>query len=406
MLLLDRNIDVSTLLRHTSTYNALVHDILGMKLNRVSVVKSEGGQSETRVYDIDVKDAFWQQNAPLPFPTVAESVDAALNKYKADMQQVTRQGGGIAQLQTVDDLSNASSSLTADELKVAISVLPELTERKRIIDSHLQMSTSLLEQIKARDLGNIFHLEQDAAEQPRSKIIEALRAKEGTPVDKMRLFLVFYFAQEQVSKEDMAVYEVCLREAGCDMAALEYCKKIKALQKMSQRTVQTSQSAAARGDFLQTFGSKISGGVLGNMLSSVKNLLPESADTPLTKLVEAAIENATGAATGAASAIRSTLAGGSTPKEELFTSFDPKLRGDKASGRGGGLSPTAASSGPQRSAFNHLIVFIVGGSNYTEYNHVEEWMRKRQLRMGVTFGSTELLTGEEFLNQLSRLYHS
>lgn len=74
--------------------------------------------------------------------------------------------------------------MTADELKVAISVLPELTERKRIIDCHLQMSTSLLEQIKARELGNIFHLGQDAAEQSRSKMTEALRSKEGTPADR------------------------------------------------------------------------------------------------------------------------------------------------------------------------------------------------------------------------------
>lgn len=404
ILLLDRNFDVSTLLRHTSTYNALVHDILGMSLNRVSVVKAEGGHSETKVYDIDVKDTFWQQNASLPFPTVAENVDAALNKYKADMQQVTRQGGSIANLHNVADLNNASSTMTADELKVAISVLPELTERKRIIDCHLQMSTSLLEQIKARELGNIFHLEQDAAEQSRSKMTEALRSKEGTPADKMRLFLVFYFSQESISKEDMSVYEMCLKDAGCDLSALEYCRKLKSLQKMSQRAIQTSQTTAAKSDFLQSFGNKFSGGVLGNMLSSVKNLLPESADTPLTKLVEAAIESATGASTGAASAIRSTLTSSSTPKEDLFISFDPKARPDRSGGRGA-VSPSASSSGPQRSAFNHLIVFIVGGSNYTEYNHVEEWIRKKQLRMSVTVGSTELLTGEEFLNQLSQLYH-
>lgn len=420
LVLLDRTFDVATLLRHTSTYNALVHDVLGMRLNRVTVAKGSsgggggGGGEESKTFDIDAKDSFWQQNAALPFPNVAENVDAALSAYKADMQQVTR---NHASLQHVDDLGTAGSSLmTADELKVAISVLPELTERKRIIDSHLQMSTALLEQIKRRNLGNLFHLEQAIAEQSPAKIVEILRSAEGTPADKMRLFLVYYLTLDEVRREDLAVFETHLREAGCDLGALEYCKRIKSFQKMSSRAGQASTGtgagsaagAASKGgaptDFLQSFGSKLTGGVLGNVLSSVKNLLPETADTPVTKFVEMAIEAATGAATGTASALRSTLGGGGTPKEELFTAFDPKVPLRPA--RGGGASGAATTpSAPQRSAYNHLMVFVVGGSNYTEFNHVEEWMRKRpQLKMNLTFGTTELLTGEEFLHQLSKLH--
>lgn len=399
MLLLDRNFDVSTLLRHTSTYNALVHDILGMKFNRVTVVRNEGGQPEAKVFDIDVKDTFWQQNSSLPFPNVAENVDTALNSYKADRQQLMRENHGL-NLDDPEELSNAGAYMSAEDLKVAISVLPEMQERKRIIDSHLQMSTALLEQIKQRDLGNLFHLEQEAAEINKSKIIEALRAKDGSSTDKMRLFLVYFFAQDEVSKEDLVLFETCLREAGCDLNALDYCKKIKAFQRMTARATQQTTSTAPKsgGDFLQSFGSKFSGGVLGNMLSSVKNLLPESADTPLTKLVDAAIEAATGAATGTASALRNTLTGATTPKEDLFAVFDPK------SGRDRGRVAQAGSV--QRSAFNNLIVFVIGGSNYSEYNHVEEFLKKKQLKLNLTFGSTELLSGEEFLTQLAKLHRA
>ena len=395
LLLVDRAFDVATMFRHTSTYNALVHDVLGMKLNRVTVMK--GGES--KIYDIDSKDVFWQQNSSLPFPNVAENVDSALNQYKSDMQQVTRNAGG-SNIQNVDDLGSASGMMTADELKMAISVLPELTERKRTIDSHLQISTALLEEIKNRDLGNLFHMEQELSELSKQQIVEALRAKEGTPNDKLRFFLVYYLTAQEVSKEDMSMYEVILKELRCDLKPLEYCKKVKAFQKMSQRSGQSMETGQATSkptgtsDFFQSFGTKLSGGVLGNMLSSVKNLLPESADTPLTKLVEAAIESATGAASGTASALRS-LAGGSTPKDEIFTSFDPKA----------GRAPrtTQSTNAPQRTAFNHLIVFVVGGSNYSEYNHVEEWMKKRQIKMSTTFGSTDLLTGNEFLSILANI---
>lgn len=263
--------------------------------------------------------------------------------------------------------------MTADDLKVAISVLPELTERKRIIDNNLQLSTALLEEIKKRNLGDFFRIEQDAAEQTRAKILQAIRSVEGSPADKMRLFLVFFLGQEDVPKEEMGAYEAALRDAGCDLAALEYCKKAKSFLRMTARST-LAVSTASKGsttDFLQSFGSRFSGGVLGNMLSSVKNLLPESADTPITKLVDAVVEVATGASLGTASAIRSTLTGSaSSSKEDLFTVFDPKA--SRSSGPERSRTPVSST---QRSAFNHLIVFVVGGSNYAEYNHVEEFVK-------------------------------
>lgn len=107
LLLLDRTHDLGSPLRHTSTYNALVHDILGMRLNRVAIPEpsSPGG---TRTYDIDMRDSFWRANANQPFPTVAENVDVALTAYRADMQQVTRGGSMTAAaamtLENLDEL--------------------------------------------------------------------------------------------------------------------------------------------------------------------------------------------------------------------------------------------------------------------------------------------------------------
>jgi len=116
--------------------------------------------------------------------------------------------------------------LTAEELKIAISVLPELTERKRMIDSHLQLSTALLEEIKSRDLGNLFMLEQQITDQTKISVIEVLRKKEiGNVADKMRFFLIFYLSVSEIPKNDMIEYEAVLKEVGCDMNALEYAKK-------------------------------------------------------------------------------------------------------------------------------------------------------------------------------------
>lgn len=110
LLLLDRTHDLGSPLRHTSTYNALIHDILGMRLNRVTIPDSSfsGGGSAGKTYDIDMKDSFWRGNASQPFPTVAENVDVALSTYRTDMQRVTR-GGHVANaaamnLENLDEL--------------------------------------------------------------------------------------------------------------------------------------------------------------------------------------------------------------------------------------------------------------------------------------------------------------
>lgn len=300
--------------------------------------------------------------------------------------------------------------MTADELKTAITVLPELTERKRIIDCHLQISTALLEQIKARDLGNLFHAEQQSlGSTSPAKVVEILRGKEASPADKMRFFLVYYLAQEvEPSTSELALLEATLREAGCDMRSYEFVRRQRALQRRTAAQ-HASQIASGTGgpsqaDFLQSLGGRLTGGVLGNVLSSVKNLLPEAADTPLTKLIDGALEAALGPTGGLRSTLTGTSSspGGSGGRDDQFIVLDPRASAREREQR---------MRLPQRSAFNQLIVFIVGGSNYAEYNHVSDYLVRKHPNPGgnggskfsLTFGTTELVTAEEFLSQLARL---
>jgi len=81
------------MISHSWTYQALVNDVLGMKLNRVSVEAPEGGKLQKKSYDLDSKDFFWANNAAHPFPQVAEEIDLELNKYKQDTADITRSTG-------------------------------------------------------------------------------------------------------------------------------------------------------------------------------------------------------------------------------------------------------------------------------------------------------------------------
>jgi len=80
------------MLSHTWTYQAMAHDILGMRLNRLTVPSDTPGdpQSKPKSYVIDEHDTFWAQHAGEPFPNVAAAVHEAIEdfkKRKADMTQ-------------------------------------------------------------------------------------------------------------------------------------------------------------------------------------------------------------------------------------------------------------------------------------------------------------------------------
>jgi hypothetical protein len=88
--LVDRNFDLATPLHHTWTYQALLHDVFDLKLNRVDVTEPhvQPGTSHQlmasreTVYDLLSTDKFWKLQKGNPFPNVAESIQEELDKFK------------------------------------------------------------------------------------------------------------------------------------------------------------------------------------------------------------------------------------------------------------------------------------------------------------------------------------
>lgn len=85
LVIADRNIDLATMLHHTWTYQALIHDILDMDLNRVRMVDSNGKKKE---YDMDQSDQLWKTHKGSPFPIVAEAVNSDLEEVKANEKSI------------------------------------------------------------------------------------------------------------------------------------------------------------------------------------------------------------------------------------------------------------------------------------------------------------------------------
>lgn len=121
--------DLGVLVQHAWTYRALCHDVLDMKLNRVTINEDVDGKRLAKTYDLDSTDSFWTSHTGEAFQTVAEDVDASLNDYRAQMEQINK--SGLEDMQGDDALAESTKQLAS-----TLNQLPELQEKKKQLDMH------------------------------------------------------------------------------------------------------------------------------------------------------------------------------------------------------------------------------------------------------------------------------
>merc|ERR1712032_691508 len=332
LVLVDRAMDMATPLHHTWTYQALAHDVLPYNQNRVTMEKN-------KVYELDHKDEFWVQHRGSPFPQVAEAIQ-------------------------------------------------ELLEKKRLIDMHCSLATSVLDSIKQRRLDVFFELEEklmSATPLDRS-LMEVLTDPENvSPEDKLRLFLIFYISTPEVSDKEFKEYSDALKEAGCDLNALAYLKRWKSMAAQSSKMVETAAGGQGTTKAVSMFSNLISQSS-NFVMAGVKNLVVKKHNLPLTKIVDEIMEQKQGKV------------------NEEFKYLDPKiLRGQES-----GQVPRT------KTPFADAVVFVVGGGNYIEHQNLQDYVKTRNAAYGnnsaaigsqkrVVYGSTQLTNAAQFLGQLARL---
>ncbi|ELU01084.1 hypothetical protein CAPTEDRAFT_149404 [Capitella teleta] len=384
LVILDRNIDLATPFHHTWTYQALSHDVLQLKLNRVEIeekvqVNAPGRapveKKKVRSYDLNPTDGFWEEHKGSPFPTVAEAVQEKLDAYKAQEDEVKRLKTAMG-LEGEDDETISMVSDNTARLTSAVSSLPELLEMKRLIDMHTNVATALLEQIKARMLDLYFETEERLMSRTTldKSILDIIRDPEaGTVEDKVRLFIINLICGPPVSDAEIDQYCSVLQDAGCNLSAIQYIRRWKTYSKLPM-------SSAYSGGGTKTVGmfSKLVSTASQFAMEGVKNLVVKKHNLPVTKVLDSLMDMK------------------SSSETDDFRYFDPKL-----------LRATDSNSIPRnRSPFQEAMVFVVGGGNYIEYQNLVEYCKGKAGGANakrVIYGCTELLNASQFLKQLEKL---
>jgi len=398
MLIFDRTVDLTPPLLHTSTYQALVDDLLDHALNRVVVTAdgksagtAGGGVATKKTYDLSTHvDSFFAEYAGAPFPEAVEANErhlAAVSKREAEIR--SRPGVGTADALPVSRLmagETQGSSSGEKDLSEAIESLPDILAKKKNLEAHTSILQSVMNEVAAREVPSFFELEQTlitGSSSDRSAVLAQLQdGEKGSVQDKARLLLVAAILGEkaQYTQEfETAFTQGALalkpptEQTTIDavLAAVSFTRRLQSLQApLSQQLQATAAPASSLDSFLKT-ASSLSAGVMAKATS----LFSKFGSLYVTQVVDALSQ------------------GRNCPENDSYCSLDPRV----AAG-----APVDFKS----QTFSEIIVFMVGGGCYTEYFNLQE-LKKHKTSTGslnnIVYGCSELVSGGPFLEQLKLL---
>ena len=202
LLLLDRRDDPVTPLLNQWTYQAMVHELLGINNNRVDISSAPDLPKDIQkeVVLAPEQDAFYQQNMFLNYGELAENVKNLMDAFQAKTKQ-SKEVNTIQEMQKFVDAYPEFRKLSGDVTK-HVTLLGEIN---RLVDKHSLMEVSQVEQ----ELACTEDHSSAASE------VENLLKKSGVSLqNKLRLVLLYALRYEKESGNMIARFTEMLGAQG------------------------------------------------------------------------------------------------------------------------------------------------------------------------------------------------
>jgi len=403
LLIFDRSSDFFPILQHTSKYQALISDLLDYKLNRVTIDIPEKDASKTKkkTYDLNTQsDPFLSRFAGSPFP---EAIDA----NEKELAEVSQREKDIRSRPDVGQGAETANPLDGKgkDLSEAIESLPEILNKKMNLEAHTNILHAVMKKVAQREVPTYFELEQNILTSggrvsDRAAVLSLLRdGQKGLLSDKARLLALLAVTTDGCNKAVCEEYDAAFLQ-GCSslaaptsdngsvsshqqskdkaLAAVAFLRRLVALQSSSSRMGGMSSVATA-------------GGATNAILSTFIN----TAHSRATSLMAKAASFFTKFTPFCFTRVVDNLAEGrSCPEDETFLYLDPRGNIPASGGRG--------------EKYSDVIVFVLGGGCHSEFFNLQELLKEKGAGSGavlrnVMYGCTELLSGDDFMDQLERL---
>ncbi len=429
LVILERSSDLFPVLQHNSTYQALIGDLLDFKLNRVTVEVNDKASSsiKKKTYDLNVAtDNFFNRFAGAPFPEAVEAYEKELNEVSQKEAAIRSRPDFAKMSEEMIPGGNGSSGSggidsKSKDLSEALENLPEILHRKALLEAHTNVMQNVMKKIASREIPTFFEFEQNLLTHGSRGLDKAAAlallkdGSKGSLLDKTRLLALIAVtilssgvsgAEANMDEYDAAFTQGCQLIGGgasgdaaassggnspsssssiITPSAEEVAKALSSVQ-FIRRLLALQSSPMMRG-----FGGVGGGG--GGGLSSFLN----TATNRATSLISKAASFFTKFTPFYATRIVHSLAEGrGSPEEESFVYLDPRSR-----------DPPSASAAAS-TKYSDVIVFVIGGGSYAEYFNLQELLREKasssagSLR-SITYGCTDLVSGDEFVRQLEKL---
>ena len=338
LMLLDREVDLTGMLNHTWTYQALLHDVLALRGDHLRV--------DGKDYYIDsAGDTFFEKHAAAPFPEVA----TAVNDHVAEFKQKQAAIG--------DDKSGG--------LSAAVHAMPGLTDAKKRIDFHTTVATSLLSEIGKRRLDRYFEFETEVGRKSISSSLAELTelGKSGSLTDQARAIFSFLLCKSrELNQGQVDALVKQLQSNTEDLSpGVKYIRYLASVRNMAD-------TASSGKEVVDAPAAGFVKGLISVGMQNIKNILPTKEEMPVTKQLESAMDQ--------------------QPGSEKLLYFDPKT-----------ASHVDSEAVPRfKGIFRSGMVFIVGGGNYVEAQNVQAYASLSGKE--IVYGATDFVSPVEFAREL------